>query len=271
MSHIEKPFGWRRNLDYIKANFNIMWKNLTEYKINLYSAFLEQIVYYIVYLFFYIALSQSFSSIINWKIEDFLLYATFLDLILVIAGIFYWSKDLRPDILSGKLNLTLIRPLNPQFAYQLLNLSSAPLIMILMNIIVLIGISIYYNITLISWVLPIMYLLLITFSYIMFKLFIKSINFYTFGITYIIDTIEYQTFFGLRLYPSPFFKHSIFEKIFLIYPIFFSGTLLLPTLKKYPIINLKLQILILISLTLFFTIASIINWHYGLKKYNAYG
>jgi hypothetical protein len=75
----------------------------------------------------------------------------------------------------------------------------------------------------------------------------------------------------MQQFPTPFFKQTIFFYILMFYPFFFIGSLLIPFISGLEIWNIKLQIFTLFGLTLLFFIVALVNWHYGLKKYEAFG
>jgi hypothetical protein len=59
MTNYIKPFGFRRNLDYLRVNLFILWKKIIEYKANFFSYGIEHLIYMGSFLFF-IVFSNNF-------------------------------------------------------------------------------------------------------------------------------------------------------------------------------------------------------------------
>jgi hypothetical protein len=103
--------------------------------------------------------------------------------------------------------------------------------------------------------------------------FFSCISFFNFGIA---NTIfdSYDTVLpGIsKSYPAPFFdKNVVLKKILFVIPIFFIGSLLIPLINGNTLNEFYFQIIVLLVFNLLFFLGLIIIWHYGLKKYEAFG
>lgn len=261
-----------KNINYLLVNLKIGWQKLIEYKMNLYIASFEQTFYYLGYFVFFFVISNNFSDIINWTLRDFLLFMMLVDIVHVIGSLFHWKMDLKDAITTGDLNLYLTKPLNGFIGYTFSNLPSSTYIFLITNLIALPIIILYFNIQLHNIFASTLIFIGILFATFSFYFFINSINFHSYGLKYIISNLaDIGTYELSKNYPHQFFKRTSFKFFLFVLPMFFVSSLLVPMLRDYPILNINLQIIILIFVILFFSCCTWINWHLGLKKYEAYG
>ena len=156
-------------------------------------------------------------------------------------------------------------------SYQFSRLSAETILQVTISFCGLCGLFYYYQIGFIHSLFSLSILLLISLSFFIFKLCITSFSFYAIGFTKYLYKFENNFFFIMQQYPTPFFKQTIFFYILMFYPFFFIGSLLIPFISGLKIWNVEFQFLILLLLTLLFSIITIINWKIGLKKYEAFG
>ncbi|MCA9460102.1 MAG: ABC-2 family transporter protein [Nanoarchaeota archaeon] len=267
-----KSFTWKRNLDYIKENLYILKKRTIEYKTNTYISLFEQFWYYLIYFLFFYVLAENFSLVVSWNLGDFIIFALLIDFIHVFAGLFMWKEKFHLTMLNGNLNNYLIRPIKPKLAYYYSNLSVGALIFMLTNIIVFPFVIYYFKIELNNLFLSFIIFLLILLVYILSYFFSRSINFFSFGLASFFETIrEIGNITIGKNYPFSFFEKFNFNFLLLGFPIFFTSSLLIPLLRSYEIIHFEFQIKVLFSLIFFFATSGYLLWHYGLKKYEAFG
>ena len=267
-----KQFGWKRNWDYIKANFIIMLKTLIEYKIAMFSAFLEQLSFFIIQFFFFKVLSDNFADTIGWTLFDFILFAFLIDFMVVISGFVIWGRNLTVDLKVGTLNLYLMKPMNKFFSYQFSNFSITSFIMIIMNLIIFPIFLIHFKINLFNIYYGLAILVLIVFFHIVTGLFLKSISFWSFGLSESLYNLNSEIVYNFaQQYPWQFFKNLSFHFISFSFAIIFISSLLIPVLRGHEIWNIYIQLSILVGMILLLIIGTVINWHYGLKKYEAFG
>ena len=141
--HIDKQFGWKRNFEYIKANLIIMWKNLIEYKANLYGSIAEQLLFFSVQFMFLFVFYTSFGDVIGWDLMDYVLFIILVDLIACFTGLFLWKNPLGSVITTGGLNQYLVRPSNIFIKYYFSSINSSAMFYVISDILLL-SISIFY-------------------------------------------------------------------------------------------------------------------------------
>lgn len=266
-----KPFGWRRNIDYIKVNFFIMWKSLIEYKIHFYSMFFDQIFYVVFYFIFLFVLSTNFGEVIGWNLFDFVLLMILIDLIRVGQGIFLWEANIFDSITSGSFNHYLVRPISCQFKYFFSRINASAIFYFISDLFLLIFAIIYFNETINLVLLFIISVLMIILEG-TFSIFYNSFGFIYIGFERnVLNPFIVPVYRMLNQYPAQFFQKSRILSIFFIFPIFYISSLLIPLSRGINVSNLYLQLLIITILIIIFISVSIINWHYGLKKYKAFG
>ncbi len=259
-------------LNYFLSNLKITWLRLIEFKMNLYGAIIEQIFYYIGYFIFFLVIFNNFSDVINWTLGDFLLFMIIIDIIHVTQGIFEWKMSIKDSIIKGYINLYLSKPVNIFAGYTLSNLSTASYFFLISNIILLPIVIIYYNIELFNIALSFFIFIIITLLTLITGFFINSINFVSFGLSDVINNIEHiGTAQVAKSFPYQFFKESAIKYFMFAFPLFFIGSLLIPIIRNYPILNIEIQISILVTMIITLSILTYINWHLGLKRYSAYG
>jgi hypothetical protein len=72
-------------------------------------------------------------------------------------------------------------------------------------------------------------------------------------------------------YPYQFFGESSYKLLLLFFPLFITSSLIIPILLGSSVDDLMLKISVFLGIFLFSLLILIVNWKYGLKKYEAYG
>jgi len=264
-------------LEYIRTNFNIATKNLFEYKLNAIFLCIEHTIYFLAIVLLFKVVYNNFSDVINWSLEDYVLLYIIFDLIAATSGVFVLRNErLNMSIRSGNFNIFLLRPLPPFFSYFFANMKNKAFFWIIFNPIIHFSFYFYFfdwNIPIFNTLLAIPFILLIWILYVAFREFCYSLELIKKGLSwFFIHNLGTFTNTFTRQYPYQFFDSIKYRAILLlISPLFFISSLVIPILKNYPIWNLKLQIFIVLTSIIIFTIGTYINWYFGLKKYEAYG
>lgn len=267
--HIEKGLGLKRHLIYIKESFVLMFKYLIEYKINIYSMFITIITWHFSQFILISIISNNFGELISWEFKDFILFIILANYLYFLVGLFSWGNVLFSILKKGDLNGLLTKPLNNKIKFYFYKLDGPSLIFILMSIIYTSVLLIIYEIKILNISLFIPIALLVTFLNVFFWLTLDTFELIKMGITNNLLFIR-EISDNLQLYPSGFFKFTNFKFILNLVPIYFISSLLIP-IATNKIINLKLQLTYLFSILIVLFIIFFINWHYGLKKYEAFG
>jgi ABC-type uncharacterized transport system permease subunit len=213
----------KKNYEFIYANFYILYKTLLEYKANVLVQIITQFIYLISHLLFFKILTQTF-EIKNWTTFDLFFYLFLIDFIFVFNGIFTWKRGLKYEIINGDLNVKLTKPINTFIFYQFSKLNSGALTQLLTSIFILIFLVLFYDVSGYFLSLNLCILLFLTiFLVFTFKIFVDSINFFSFGLSKFFDFAfvhECQKVIGR--FPAPFFKQFPYKIILFIFPIYFS-------------------------------------------------
>lgn len=277
MRHLDKmekykQFGFKRNIDYIRINFFIMWKNLTEYKTNFYSSFVAELFYLSVMFIFYYVLSDNFASAIPWKTSDFFVYIILTSVMTTLSGLLLWKNTLFYVLKKGDLNSYLIRPINPNIFFVFSKIAPQAFVMLFIDSLLFVIGVVCFNIVLYNVVLSLFCFILVIILHIVFNFWIFSLDMLKMGISSttfpIVDKLDNM----IEQYPAPFFEKSNGKFLGLFVPIFFISSLVIPLIRGYDtMFSIKLQILILIVLICSFFVGIVINWKYGLKRYEGFG
>jgi len=269
---IGKPLGFRRNLDYIKENFILVWKVLIEFKSNLYSSLFLQFFYYFnKYLFFYVLFS-SVGDIIGWELIDYLILILIIDLLYSFIEFFNSNGNFSDYLLSGDLNLVTSKPQGIFFKFFFGNLRSSAILFLITSFIALIILFFQINFSLGNLILSIFIFILLVLLHLSISFFISSLAFLSKNLDSQFSNIYWTISNEVSNYPSQFFKNLKFRFIFYIFSGFFVSSLLIPLLRGYDFfINPFYQLGIILSLIVFFSLITFLNWHFGLKKYEAFG
>jgi hypothetical protein len=100
--------------------------------------------------------------------------------------------------------------------------------------------------------------------------FIDSFNFYRIGVTDSLRDIVDEIRDMQDRFPAKFFGNSKFRFLFMFIGIYFVAILSVPTFFGRISPFYDINFIFLVGLLLIFFIGTMINWHYGLKKYEAY-
>lgn len=270
MKQVNKKFGIGHYLNYFKENYFISLKEFLEFKSNMYNLILVEIFFAAVFIFFGSILLTNFNTILNWDIYDFILLYFIINAIDDISGLFWYNKLISWRIKKGDFNSFLYLPGNPLLNFvfsKSFNLTF--LILIYLSIIVFVLIKVSTQIHLIflalSIILTLIFLRTMTFH------FFSSISWYSLEFGESVSSTYHQIASTFKEYPFQFFKNVKFKIVSLFFILTFVSSLVIPIIRGYPIWNIKIQMIILIGLCIITTLLTLLNWKYGLKKYEAFG
>lgn len=268
MRHLVKM---NRNIEYIKANIIIMWHYLTEYKINLFNILLTFGFVTIINIFIAYFISLNFGDTISWRYEDFLLLSAFSGILWGIYGMFHWTNEIHYNIVQGNLNTMLIRPMKMPIKYYFHSFAGGGFVYLMMSIFFLIFISLYFKIVFVNYLYGFLMFILILLFFSLSSFAIDSFNLIMLGLGNQFD-VQFRNFNNnLLAYPSQFFSLSKIKFVLNFVPMYFVSSLLIPILTNKQISYFKFQMCILITMTIVSFVVLLINWHFGLKKYEAFG
>lgn len=259
-----------RRIEYVLVNLRIMFGLLQEYRGNMLTQIFSQVVFLFSYFVLYSVIVTKL-AIIDWSIVDFFFYILIIDIVVTFVGIFNWKGEgVQRYILSGFLNQFIARPISPFFGFNFSNLNANAFTQFIINLVFLVFFVFFldfdYDFGLWFWIM----LLTISFFYHSMKKMCESFTFVNF---YFARFLHFDLFKStgsvLKAYPSGFFGSFKYKFLLQIFPNFYFGSLLFVFMKGSVIAFYQFYILLLV--TFIFTIISLINWHYGLKNYEAFG
>jgi len=170
-------FNFKKNLNFILAKIIIGLKENKEYKINLYSAIIVNLVVVLIYLIFFMIFNKNFPEVLNFTRYDFLVYG-----FLILSGskiyhIFvlkYFSKKL----LRGDLNLILTKPINP-FLFSIFSSFRGPVIIVFPMLLLITLLLIYFgDYSIINYIPAILFFIFSCIYYMIFFNIFESLAFF---------------------------------------------------------------------------------------------
>ncbi|MEC8339078.1 MAG: hypothetical protein VXZ40_00505 [Nanoarchaeota archaeon] len=257
----------KKYLDYIIEQSLLGLKTIKEYKTNSYLMILLDVVTFGVMMLTYMILMRTLPGIFIWDLYDFFLFYG----ITLMLWKLMWMHTLRQfnnTLLSGELNIYRTKPFNVYFltSSKWINVSFANQIsnIFLYGIIIVIFLTQEYNNLILVHILLIIGLI----YFVTFFTFINSMFFFMkrndFG--HFLHTIE-----GILYDFTPrIFENMKLGNILLLFPAAISSYFIIEVANNR--FNLYLHYLpyaLLVFLTLLSSI--VVLWHYGLKKYEAFG
>jgi ABC-type uncharacterized transport system permease subunit len=256
-------------LSYIKERIIISLKSFVEYKSNFYATFIVDIFNFtIVLTFYFVYIGVIESSILNWTLVNFFLFFLFTNLTTKANNLFYFW-EFREVLLRGDLNLHITKPISPYIAIMLNGLKSGRFVTTMIVLLITLF-TISLTPTQNHFEAVILYIIGFIGTIYLANLF-QIFGFFMKGKSQI------QKIRGNSKIITKNFTFAPFENNFTISSILF---LLLPqSLIAYLVTNILIGNIkyftnYFLALTIYTIIIVIVNltlWHYGLKKYEAFG
>ena len=245
----------------------IALKENKEYKAQFWSVVLFDLILVFVILLFFEFYGKLVFEILNWSIFDFFLLFCFQ----LLAGKFYWMHNLRflsQRILQGELNLYLIRPVNTFFLTSIKFISGSNIItgvILLIVTIFAIFIGNYQNI-----ILAVIILVLGSIYFVIFIDFLYSFAFFIKESMFLVQIFNHQLNMNIQHFTPKLFEMSIFKWVAFLLPSAIYGFFAVQALKnEFTLLLFFLPYLLISFFIMLFGV--ILMWHYGLKKYEAFG
>lgn len=177
-----KPFGFKRNINFLKESFIILFKTIFEYKSHVYAILLDGSVWFFSQFIVLYVIGTEFSDIVSWDIYDMLLLAGLINIAWGFMGIFEWGTMLFKVLIKGDMNTILTKPISPSLKTYFSNLDESGFFFLLMAIIYTIFTIFYFKIKLYNILLGSFLFALNIITFILFWLMIDSFNLYVLGI-----------------------------------------------------------------------------------------
>lgn len=243
----------------------IALKGLKEYKANLYTVALIDLVVLAVYLVFLSVLQEYVPLLTTFSTLDYVLYYAFM--LLEWKGIWFFSLiNFRRSLLKGELNVSLSKPVNSFFYFSSKNINGATIIsgttlMIIIGTIIVVQEYSHILLALCSAALGILFFVLLWNVSESLAFFMKEVDF-------LLTTLQKTESLVKRFTPSAFDGMRI--NPFYLFPAAIAGFLPMMILKGN--VEMFLQLLpLILTLELGAILIIALLWHFGLKKYEGFG
>ena len=251
-------------LNILKEQFFIALKEIKEYKSNSYSVLFIDVFVLLIYIAFFSVYQSVAGDFLDWNTYDFILYY----LIMLIEWKIVWLFgliNLRPKLIRGDFNIVLNKPINP-FIYFSLKTMNGATVFTIPPLILSITLMMYwgdYNNFFISSLLIFLGSFYFMFMYNLFE----SMAFIMKENGFLINVMQRTNSTVKRFTPLAF--DGLKVNVFYLMPGAVSGYFSLSVLKgNFIFLEYLVYILFSISIIIIFTI---FLWHYGLKRYEAFG
>jgi len=255
-------------LEFIKMRIILGLKENKEYKANLFSIFLTDIMYLITSIFFYLILQDLIGDeILNWSAFDFMLYGFLVYLSFKFIRMLSFSS-LPRFLILGKLNVILTKPITPFLFLSTQGFRGFRFVSISYLFLIILSLIFYNNYSNI-------FLGILVYFYGLFYLivlynFLYSLSFVTKSISWIFNIYTPITMMT-RNYTPKLFTNFSWNLFFNLQPIAICGYYTIEVLKGNFLFfsnNYFLYSLIILFILIFFIY---LLWKIGLKKYEAFG
>jgi len=249
------------------VRFLLSLKQIKEYKANFLSVLLfDLILFFSTMLFYTIFLGDVSSDILGWGINEFVLLFCFG----LLGGKFTWMFNLfgfSGRLLSGELNLYLVRPVNAFFMAATSKMSGANFVT---SVFLFLFSLIWLFINDFKYILLVVVLMVFGwFMYSTLYCFMESISFFLKDNTFIMGPLK-RVNYMLQFYTISFFENSRAVKVFALFPcVLYSYIPIEVARGNLEVLNLYLLPLVLSFLGMVLSIYFM--WKFGLKNYEAFG
>ncbi len=258
---------FQKYLDIFLTKCSLASKENKEYKANLWAVFLFDISVFVVFMFFFSIYGKLIGNILDWNQYDYFIY--FMSLLAIGKSLsFFILRFFARDLITGELNIYLTKPISSYFMLSLKRINGAtvlttPIVYFILLIGIIYGNYSNYFLSFILYIFGLIY-------YLVFYNFIKSTAFFVKNNDFLIETFNIKLNFSIEEYTPKLFEKSLFRFIAFLLPSAIYGFCLMELLKGRATDFLIYIPYIMISFFIMF-FGIILLWHYGLKKYEAFG
>ncbi len=258
---------FQKYLEVFFTKCRISLKEIIEYKTQFWSVlFFDVIIFFVMILFLNIYGTLVF-EFLNWGTYDFFIFFC----LLILAAKFIWMHFLRffsTRLIQGELNLYLVRPVSSYFMMNCSTINGANIVtgfgfFMLTLILVYFGDYTNYFFSIIIFLFGICY-------YIIFHNFFASFSFFMKKGEFLVDLFNRRINFAIEEFTPKLFYKTPFQWVAFLMPSAIYGFFTLEALKGNFEIFSEFSLILLISFVIMF-VGLLLQWHYGLKRYEAYG
>jgi hypothetical protein len=257
-------------LNVLKESSIIGWKAILEYKANMYASLIVELSMLLSLLFGYVFLGN-FGDLIGWDFIDYLVFIYFIGLQYQIHGAYHWPNTLHTQIPEGRLNNILHKPKSTFFLNYFSNIDGDVITFFILDLILILPfVLIFAKFTFISLILAYVISTILGIFLLMLYLFIDSFNLYFLKSSKPFEELVDQTRDMQANIPGIFFSKTKLKLVFMLVSMYYVSTLVVPIFQGKAVEDFGFQIVYVILSTVILFTLTLINWHFGLKKYEAY-
>lgn len=254
-------------ISLLKEQFIISVKRASEYKASFYSGILTEIAYLTTRVIFMIIIG-SLGFVEGWQTKDYVLFFVIGNTFASLVGVFTWKNRAKYILTQGELSRLLYRPILPFFNYFSLMISTG-FVFFLVDIIIVIGLLIYFKISLLYFFLAFLFLLLIVFLAVFWDLFLICIGFISFGLFHI-SRSYFSVVGNFSGYPAKMFGNKSVRFLLILTVEFWVSYHVLDMLNgDFSVISLPLILAIIFAIFILY-ILNLLLWKYAEKKNEGY-
>lgn len=257
-----------KTFDFFIERTKMQIKYIIEYKINFYSMFFSELGNAFSYILILLSL-DTLNLIPEWTLEDYILFVLLSQISLYIYGAFFWGGSIKNYLKSGKMNNFLIRPINVIYQ-QYFNLNIFGLLGLTLNIMYLFVFKYYFGLSYNVIFIGIPLAIIATIPMFVINFFANSIYFWNYGIPEIFYIFFGRIRYTSRTYPPTIFSGTNFKYVFMFFPAFYVSFITIPIINGQFPENFWFYNILIFGISAILFIISIINWHYGIKRYEGF-
>ena len=258
----------RKEIEYYKTKILLMWLENREYKANLYMGLFSAFFTLIVHITVFYVLGNLFLYDLGFRFYDFIILFC-----LLMSGSLMWRLFTNPYlsyyIKRGNLNKMLTLPMST-IVYQMpIMLKGVGLVNSLIFLFLTIILSLFGNYT--NYLLALFIYLSGYISQISIMNFIGSLSFFMKESSFVYRLYYHNVTIAVEDFTPIPFQNSFLYSIVAFLPCSLYGFFTLASMKSLYLDFIPIIILISLAIISVFSILTIINWKFGLKRYEAFG
>lgn len=264
-------------LFYFIENFKVSFKIAMEYKANLFSILILKVFYFIIIILFGSILFNEVINIQNFGFKEYVLFIFLFNLYTDLVGLFWYGDyySLSNLIKSGDFsNFILIRPLRPFFGHLFLRRFN-PVPFSLFDIILFLPLlSFLFDFQMYIILLSILLLFIISLFGILFIKFLESFTWiFIESYDFLLEDLYFKGVQeNIGRFPMMLFDKNFTLMLFLGgFGFYYISMWILPLLIIGNFEVRNYEILMIFFVSIISVTGIIINWRYGLKRYEAFG
>jgi len=260
-----------KQLSLLPLYARLSLKRESEYRLAFYMFILNQALFVGLWLLFWRVLLNRIGTFGVWDFPMVALITGFVAVSQGIAFMFINIYRVPTEILTGTLNMHLIKPVHPflHLVCKRLNLNSAPRIFV--GAAIIIGVLFAYDISF-TWLAVLMALLvsILGFFAVMIPFAMLGMLAFWIGKAEFIRDL-FVELFVFQNYPLSEFPGFFVVTFTFILPLIFTGTFPVLMLTQFTLMQSFLTLVIALGLVIIQIVLFNIMWRKGLKRYESYG